>query len=166
MSRPVSGADAVAAMRSMAISGLSVTMPHKSAVVTALDHLRPAAAKLGVVNTIGWVGPPGSGSLVGDSTDGTGFVASLVEDEGFEPERQKMCGPRSGRATRAVTMALSDAGAGSVSVVGRNPSAVGTCAALAGGRGTAVSPDDRVALEAELLAAELLVRRDAGRHAR
>ncbi len=79
------GAQAATAMRTLGLSGLSVTMPHKAAMVGQLDRLGPVAARLGVVNTLSWAGPVQGGVLVGDSTDGPGFLEALVEDEGFEP---------------------------------------------------------------------------------
>ena len=48
------GLAAVAAMRTLDLAGLSVTMPHKSDVVRGLDRLAPTAAQLGVVNTVSW----------------------------------------------------------------------------------------------------------------
>ena len=47
-------AAAVQAMRTLGLAGLSVTMPHKMAAATAVDHLGAVAARLGVVNTISW----------------------------------------------------------------------------------------------------------------
>ncbi|HAP74614.1 MAG TPA: quinate/shikimate dehydrogenase, partial [Acidimicrobiaceae bacterium] len=66
---------AVDAMRVLGLGGLSVTMPHKEAVAAAVDELAPAAAALRSVNT---VVPTDDGRLVGHSTDGAGFVASLA----------------------------------------------------------------------------------------
>src|SRR4051812_10067074 len=40
------GGDAVEAMRTLGIDGLSVTMPHKAAVAAAVDRLEPAAEVL------------------------------------------------------------------------------------------------------------------------
>ena len=47
---PGDGARAVAAMRPLSIRGLSVTMPHKEAVIPGCDELTPAAERLGAVN--------------------------------------------------------------------------------------------------------------------
>ena len=62
-------------MRVLGIAGLSVTMPHKREVADAVDRLEPAARALQSVNTVSWDGD----QLVGSSTDGAGFVASLAE---------------------------------------------------------------------------------------
>ncbi len=62
-------------MRVLGIAGMSVTMPHKTDVADAVDRLDPAARSLRSVNTVSWDGD----ELVGSSTDGAGFVASLAE---------------------------------------------------------------------------------------
>ena len=151
------GAQAVAAMRTLGLAGLSVTMPHKAAMVGQLDRLGPVAARLGVVNTLSWAGPVQGGVLVGDSTDGPGFLEALVEDEGFEPAGRDVLVLGAGGAARAVTLALADAGARSVAVVARTGAAAESCAALAGERGRAVSPTDVEAFARELSEAQLVV---------
>lgn len=151
------GAGAVAAMRTLGLSGLSVTMPHKATIVGELDRLGPVAARLGVVNTLSWAGPVQDGLLVGDSTDGPGFLASLVEDEGFEPSGRRALVLGAGGAARAVTLALAEAGVQSVTVVARVEAAAASSAALAGARGRAVSPTDLDALAQELSESQLIV---------
>lgn len=70
------GLQAVAAMKTLGIDGLSVTMPHKAAVAEAADDLTVAARSLGVSNCLFWQ----NDRIVGDSTDGDGFVASYEAD--------------------------------------------------------------------------------------
>ena len=67
------GADALEAMRVLGIDGYSVTMPHKSSVAAGVDRLMPAAEALQSVNCVRREGS----HLIGDSTDGIGFVRSL-----------------------------------------------------------------------------------------
>jgi shikimate dehydrogenase len=129
---------AVEAMRTLGLVGLSVTMPHKAAVVPFVDRLGPAAERLGVVNTIARAPASYGSSLVGDSTDGGGFLDALTGDGGFEPAAKRCVVLGAGGAARSVTVALADAGAAEVAVVGRNGAAVETCAALAGARGATV----------------------------
>lgn len=63
-------------------SGANVTVPYKSAVIPFLDEITGAAKRCGAVNTVINSG----GRLIGDSTDGEGFMRSL---EGFiTPQRQ------------------------------------------------------------------------------
>ena len=75
------GAAAVAAMRTLGLDGLSVTMPHKADVMAALDGWSDTARALGAVNTIHRRGS----EVRGDNTDGEGFLAALREDEGVDP---------------------------------------------------------------------------------
>ena len=83
---------ALAAMRVLGIAGMSVTMPHKRAVADLVDRLEPAARALRSVNTVRWDGD----DLVGSSTDGAGFVASLVE-VGIDVTDARGRGDRRGR---------------------------------------------------------------------
>ena len=58
--------------------GLSVTAPHKFAVMDQLDWIEPAAQEIGAVNTI----VVEDDALHGYNTDAPGFVAPLVEKLG------------------------------------------------------------------------------------
>jgi shikimate dehydrogenase len=66
----------VSLVRTSSISGVSVTMPHKSAVATLVDRLDESASSLASVNTIV---KSDDGELIGYSTDGDGLCDSLVE---------------------------------------------------------------------------------------
>lgn len=132
------GPAAVAAMRTFALAGLNVTMPHKASVVDALDRCSQVATRLGSVNTVVRVG----GDLVGESTDGEGFLASLRVDEGFDPGGEACLVVGAGGAARAVVLALAEAGATEVVVAARRPEAAAAAAALAGPVGRVGSVDD------------------------
>jgi shikimate dehydrogenase len=151
------GAAAVNAMRTLGLAGLSVTMPHKAAAATVVDRLGPVAARLGVVNTISWGHSVGGGELVGESTDGAGFIDALTGDEGFDPTGRGCVVLGTGGAARAVTVALSDAGVASVTVVGRRAGSAASCAQLAGAAGAAVSSGDPAAVAAAVAMSELVV---------
>jgi shikimate dehydrogenase len=126
---PAGGAPAaLEAMRALGLGGLNVTMPHKSAVAEAVDRLTPTAAALGAVNTV----VPEAGHLVGDSTDGPGFLASLA-DAGFDPAGTRCLVLGAGGAARAVVHALGTAGA-LVEVAARREDAAIRAAELATGR--------------------------------
>jgi shikimate dehydrogenase len=133
------GAAAVEAMRVLELAGLSVTMPHKSDVAGAVDRLAPTASRLGAVNTISWAASSGGGALEGDSTDGAGFLDALRADDGYDPAGQACVVFGAGGAARAVTLALAEAGAASVCVVGRRADAAAACAELAGPVGQALA---------------------------
>lgn len=66
--------DAIAAIRVLGIRGVSVTMPHKEAVVPFLDSIDPEARELGAVNTI----VNDSGVLTGYNTDWFGIATPLT----------------------------------------------------------------------------------------
>jgi shikimate dehydrogenase len=140
--RPGQGEAAVAAMRVLDLAGLSVTMPHKAAVVGGLDRLGSTAARLGVVNTISWAATPDGPALVGDSTDGAGFLDALRGDDGFDPKGRRCLILGAGGAARSVSLAIAEAGAARVRVVARRRDAADACAAFAGPAGEALRPDD------------------------
>ncbi|MCU1503757.1 MAG: aroE, partial [Ilumatobacteraceae bacterium] len=118
---------ALAAMRTLGLGGLSVTMPHKEAVAAAVDVLDPAAAALRSVNT---VVPLPDGRLAGHSTDGDGFVASLVA-AGHPVEGRSICVLGAGGAARSVIEALARNRARAVVVVNRSAERAAVAAALA-----------------------------------
>jgi shikimate dehydrogenase len=57
------------------LSGLNVTIPHKTNIIPFLDDLSPEAAKIGAVNTIQFVGK----KLIGHNTDAYGFQQTLTQ---------------------------------------------------------------------------------------
>jgi shikimate dehydrogenase len=132
---PVGAGDAVAAaraMRSLGIRGMSVTMPHKSDILVALDELSDVAARLGSVNCV----TLRDGRLVGDNTDGDGFLGGLRDDFGLDPDGAHCVVLGAGGAARAVVLALARAGAASVRVVNRTAARAERAAALAGAVGS------------------------------
>lgn len=129
---------ALAGARALGIEGLSVTMPHKETVAIAVDRLSPTAARLGAANTVVRRGA----ELVGDSTDGEGFLDALRQDEGIGPEMRRFAVLGAGGAARAVILALGQAGAASVVVIGRTPERARAAAPLAGPAGRVGSLED------------------------
>ncbi|WP_428121566.1 shikimate dehydrogenase [Candidatus Poriferisodalis sp.] len=144
------GADAVAAMRVLGIEGLSVTMPHKDDVAAACDELSFAAALLGAVNCVCRDG----GRLIGENTDGAGFVNSLQAQAGMSPAGLDALVLGAGGAGRAVIAALA-AGGASVTVANRSPAAAERAAAIgtsaAGGGGAVVVGTAAAAGSADLV---------------
>ena len=138
------GQAAVAAMLDLGIRGLSVTMPHKTGAANACHRLSTVAERLGVVNTVTSMG----GQLVGDSTDGAGFIDSLA-DQGWVPKGRRCLVLGAGGAARAVVLALADAGARQVKVVARRPEQSLVVAELAGELGVVGTVES--ADEAELI---------------
>jgi shikimate dehydrogenase len=132
------GGDAVEAMRTLGLGGLSVTMPHKAAVWAAVDERTPVADELGAVNCVFWRGD----RLVGDNTDGAGFLDALSEDQGIDVAGLRCVVAGAGGAGRAVAHALGRAGAGDVAVLNRSPGPAADAAALAGPQGRVATPAD------------------------
>ena len=128
--------DALAAVRALGLVGLSVTMPHKAAAAAACDELSPQAKALESVNTV-TLGP--GGRLLGDSTDGEGFVRSL-QQAGHDPAAGRFLVVGAGGAARAVALAVGLIGA-KVVVAARRPDEAARTAALASG--TTIGWDER-----------------------
>jgi shikimate dehydrogenase len=127
-----------AAVRTLGLRGLSVTMPFKEVVAGSVARLTPVAEALGAVNCLRWQ----DGDLVGDNTDGDGFVDAL-RAEGFDPHGRRCALVGAGGAGRAVAWALGQAGAADVVVLNRNRERAERAAGLAGpaGRVGEVGPD-------------------------
>jgi len=107
----------IEALRGDGFLGASVTIPFKQAVVPLLDATEAAATTAGAVNTI----VHEAGNLVGHNTDVAGFARALKEDAGFDARGKRCVLLGSGGAARAVGLALVEAGASVVYVVGRQP---------------------------------------------
>jgi shikimate dehydrogenase len=129
---------AIHGVRALGIGGLMVTMPHKAAVIPALDSLTPTARALHAVNSISWV----DGALVGHNTDGEGLVSSLRHDTGLEVAGRRCVVVGAGGAARSVVHALAGAGAAEVVVVNRTAERAASAALLAGPVGRVGSPAD------------------------
>ncbi len=140
------GAEAMDAVRTLGLHGVSVTMPLKAEVAAAVDRLSPAAAALEAVNCV----VIEDGELVGHNTDGEGLLAALAADPGFEPRGASCLVVGAGGAARAVILALAGAGAAQVVVVNRNADRAALAAGLAG-------PIGRVGEVREIREADLVV---------
>ncbi len=110
------GASAIEAMRTLGISGLNVTMPHKAQAAAAVDRQTAAVAKLGACNCVFWDG----NTLVGDNTDGDGFVSALETELGVVPSGMRVAVLGAGGAARAIIDALARHGADSITIVNRS----------------------------------------------
>jgi len=95
-------------------AGGNVTAPHKETIIPLLDGLRPAARRIGAVNVIVREGA----ALLGDTTDGAGYIAALRE-EGYDPAEKSVLVLGAGGAAKAVAFALADAGVGEIRILNR-----------------------------------------------
>ena len=102
----------VAGMRRPDCLGANVTVPHKEAVIPLLDEIDPLADRIGAVNTI----VNRDGRLCGYNTDMTGFAHALREEGGFDPSGAQVVLLGAGGAGRAVTMALVEGKAATVTI--------------------------------------------------
>jgi len=115
----VSAADlpaAVAGARSLGFRGFNLTIPHKVAVLEHLDAIAPDAALMGAVNTVRREG----NRLIGENTDGKGFLRSIQEEAGMDPGGRFAVFLGAGGAARAMTVELALAGIGHITIVNRS----------------------------------------------
>jgi shikimate dehydrogenase len=108
---------AMAGLGAMNMRGINLTIPHKVAVLAHLDEVRPAAAVMGAVNTVVRAGD----RLVGENTDGKGFMTALTRDAKVDPRGKRIVILGAGGAARAIAVELALAGAEAVTVVNRSP---------------------------------------------
>lgn len=106
-------ADAVRGARAMGWAGFNCSLPHKVTVIEHLDGLAPSAQIIGAVNTV----VVRDGLLIGENTDGQGFVQALRENSVLEGQRVLLFG--AGGAARAVAVELALAGVAHITVVNR-----------------------------------------------
>ena len=105
----------IAGIRAMNFRGLNRTIPHKVAVIPYLDELSEQARIIGAVNVI----INENGKLIGDNTDGRGFLKSLT-DIGFDPKGKTVTLLGAGGAARAVAVELALAGAKKINIINRS----------------------------------------------
>src|SRR5271157_6173744 len=105
--------DAVRGARAMGWAGFNCSIPHKVAVIDRLDRLGDSAALIGAVNTVVRRGD----ELIGENTDGRGFVAALRTV--IDPAGRKVVLFGAGGAARAIAVELALAGASRIVVVNR-----------------------------------------------
>lgn len=120
--------EALQAMRTLGVGGLSVTMPHKAAVAAGVDRRLASVEKLGACNCVFRDGD----QLVGDNTDGAGFVAAVTRSAGSDSTGSDSAGRSielaganvsivgAGGAARAIIDALDRRKVARISVINRS----------------------------------------------
>ena len=103
---------AVGELRTANAPGANVTQPHKVEALDLVDDLAPEVERVGALNTIVRHGD----RLVGHNTDVTAIASRLAA---LAPDASQAVVLGSGGASRAVVIALADAGVQSVNVVTR-----------------------------------------------
>ncbi len=130
-------AGALAGARALGVKGMSVTIPHKEAVMAYLDEVDETARRIGAVNTV----VNRDNRLFGLNTDAVGAVRALEEALPVTEKRIVVLG--AGGSARAVVAGLVSAGA-SVHVANRT---VEKARALASSWGASWSGLDAEALK-------------------
>ncbi|MSU21149.1 MAG: shikimate dehydrogenase [Pedosphaera sp.] len=105
---------AVRGARAMGFRGFNCSLPHKVTVIQHLDGLGESAAVMGAVNCVVRRGD----QLIGENTDGKGFLKSLASVT--DPKGKSVVLFGAGGAARAIAVELGLAGAKRISVVNRS----------------------------------------------
>jgi shikimate dehydrogenase len=92
---------AIAGFRALNFLGVSVTIPHKVAILPLLDQVEETARRIGSVNTV----VNRDGRLVGYNTDGTGALRAL-RAAGISVQGKTIAIVGSGGAARAIAFSL------------------------------------------------------------
>lgn len=116
--------DAVRGALAMGWVGFNCSTPHKIAVVPLLDELAPSAALIGAVNCVVRRGS----RLVGENTDGQGFLASLRTV--VDPAGRHVVILGAGGAARAIAVEVAMAGTARVTIVNRSQARAAEIAVL------------------------------------
>jgi len=106
--------DAVRGARAMGFRGFNCSLPHKVTVIPHLDGLGESAAVMGAVNCVVRRGD----KLIGENTDGKGFLKSLASV--IEPKGKSVVMFGAGGAARAISVELGLAGVKKLTVVNRS----------------------------------------------
>jgi len=122
--RPENLREAVRGASAMQWRGFNCTIPHKITVLEYLDRLSPAAQAIGAVNCVSLV----NGELVGDNTDGKGFLEAVAGVRAVAGLKVAILG--AGGAARAIAVELALAGAEQLTIVNRTPDRGSALAAL------------------------------------
>ncbi len=110
-------AAAVGGAVAMGWRGFNCSLPHKVSVIELLDELTEAATIIGAVNCVSVHDSGGTSRLVGENTDGKGFVASLRSV--VDPSGQHVVIFGAGGAARAIAVETALAGAAHLTIVNR-----------------------------------------------
>jgi shikimate dehydrogenase len=107
-------ADAVRGAVAMGWIGFNCSLPHKQTVIKHLDELGKSASLIGAVNCVVRHGD----RLIGENTDGQGFLTSLRTVAKPQGTRVTILG--AGGAARAIAVELALAGVAEITIVNRN----------------------------------------------
>ena len=109
-------ADKLNALRESGYRGVNITVPHKAAAHDYAENLTEAAELAGAVNTLVFDGD----TVLGDNTDGTGFVADL-QACGIDVAGKSVVVLGAGGATRGLLAPLAALQPAEIVIAGRTP---------------------------------------------
>ena len=103
-------------LRRKSMAGFNITIPHKQTVMEYLDSVEEVAQRIGAVNTV----ICRKGKFIGTNTDAYGFITSLRAGlSDLTPYLENVVILGAGGATRAVIVALQEAGAKKIALTNR-----------------------------------------------
>ena len=125
---PADLADAVRGAKAMGFRGFNCSLPHKVTVIPHLDGLGESASVMGAVNCVVRRGD----KLIGENTDGKGFLKSLESVTGPKGKSVVLFG--AGGAARAIAVELGLAGVRKITIVNRSAARAGELVELLRGK--------------------------------
>lgn len=105
---------AVKGAKAMGFRGFNCSLPHKVSVIAHLDGLGQSASVMGAVNCV----VLRDGRLIGENTDGKGFLKSLQSM--IDPQGKSVVLFGAGGAARAIAVELGLAGVRHITIVNRS----------------------------------------------
>jgi len=127
---------AVRGAKAIGFRGFNCSLPHKVTVIPHLDELAESAAVMGAVNCVVRRGE----KLIGENTDGKGFLKSL--ETVIDPKGKSVVLFGAGGAARAIAVELGLAGTKRITIVNRSEPRGAELVTLLG---------DRLKLDADLV---------------
>jgi shikimate dehydrogenase len=95
--------DAILGIRAMNFKGFNITVPYKEKIIPLIDEITSSAQEIGAVNTV-WKDK--QGKLIGDNTDGKGFLRALKNEKNIELKGKKVFLLGAGGAAKAIAITL------------------------------------------------------------
>jgi shikimate dehydrogenase len=129
---------ALSGLSALGFAGANITIPHKEDACALVDEVSDLALRIGAVNTIV---VRSDGRLFGTNTDAFGFIANLEAGcPGWRADAGAAVLLGAGGASRAIAVALIDAGAPALISVNRDQARAERLAADLGGAPVRVQP--------------------------
>ena len=133
--------DALRNLASADFLGASLTIPHKQAALSFMDHMSRESQLMGAINTVA----VRDGKLHGFNTDGPGLAAAVSEEFGIPLKKLSvLILGGAGGAGRAITVQCALEGCPSITIANRIP-----------GKGDLLTTDIREAIGADIQSIEL-----------